>query len=410
MYLYKKNLADFLVNHTPCYIYNGDLIKEQCRKLKNALLGFEFLYSIKTNPFPDIIQSVSEEGFGADAASAREVSLALENGMQKERVFYSTPGKTDQDIEKCYAKCVMIADSIGEIRRMDKEAARRGEILKIGIRINPDFSMEGGAGSSSKFGIDAERIEELEEILSSCQNIQVNGIHIHIKSQILDCRVLGKYYHNCFALAKRIHYLEKVTIEYINFGSGIGALYDATRESPVDLQELGELVQDIVAENQAAFKARLYIETGRFIVCNAGTYCTKIVDIKESRGQKYLIVENGMNGFLRSSIANLLLKNTDGLPSPGQEPLYTGPNAFHVEVLNNADEYEIVSIVGNLCTALDVFCENKKLRRAYVGDIVAVTNAGSYGYSLSPLLFSSHNAPGQYYFMENDIMASLAEK
>lgn len=396
--VYKGSLTDFLVEHAPCYIYDGNLIKEQCRKLKSALAGFEFLYSIKTNPFPDVIQSVSKEGFGADAASAKEVLLSLENGIQPERIFYSTPGKTQRDIEICYGKCTMIADSIWDIKRMDQEAARHGEILKIGIRINPDFSMEGGGGISSKFGIDMEQIPELGRVLSACQNIRVSGIHIHIKSQILDWRVLGDYYHNCFQLAKKIRSMEKVTVEFINFGSGIGALYDETRESPVDLQKLGKMAADIVSENQAVCNARLYIETGRYIVCNAGTYYTVIVDIKESRGKKYLVVENGMNGFFRPAIANLLLKNTEALPMPGQEPLYTGPNAFRVEVLNQEDSYETVSVVGNLCTPLDIFCENEKLKCAHIGDIVAVTNAGSYAYSLSPLLFSSHAAPGQYFF------------
>lgn len=397
MQLNKKELTAFLAEHAPCYIYDGEMIKEQCRKLKAALPGFTFLYSIKTNPFPDIIKSVSQEGFGVDAASAGEVRLSLENKIPPEQIFYSTPGKSDQDIRSCYGKCVMTADSLWDIRRMNQEAATRGEILKIGIRMNPDFSMDGGSGSSSKFGIDAEQIEALADVLSACENILVNGIHIHMKSQILDCRVLSRYYHNCFQLAKKIAALDKTAIEFINFGSGIGTLYDATQETPVDLQELNALVEDIVAENQASFHAKLYIETGRFIVCNAGTYYTKIVDIKESHGKKYLIVENGMNGFFRPAIANLLLKNTDSSNLPGQEPLYTCENAFHMEVLNFENTYETVTVAGNLCTPLDVFWENKRLKSAHMGDIVAVTNAGSYGYSLSPLLFSSHEAPGQYY-------------
>ena len=132
-------------------------------------------------------------------------------------------------------------------------------------------------------------------MLSECLNVQIIGIHIHIQSQILDYRILGKYYQNCFVLAKKIHAMEHVCVEFINFGSGIGALYREGQDRPVDLKKLADLTVGIVEENKSLLNARLFIETGRFIGCNAGKYYTRIVDIKESLGQKYLIVENAMN-------------------------------------------------------------------------------------------------------------------
>ena len=96
------NLLTFLKDHVPCYIYNGEQIISQCQKLKTELPNFEFLYSIKTNPFSPIVQNISKEGFGADAASAGEVLLSLENGIAPEKIFYSAPGKTKEDIEICY--------------------------------------------------------------------------------------------------------------------------------------------------------------------------------------------------------------------------------------------------------------------------------------------------------------------
>lgn len=166
----------------------------------------------------------------------------------------------------------------------------------------------------------------------------------------------------------------------------------------MDLEKLADLTTDIVKENEDLLKAKLYIETGRFIGCNAGKYYTRIVDVKESMGQKYFIVENAMNGFLRPAVANLLSKAANQ-PLAGYEPLYTCQNEFSVHVLNREDKKERVHIVGNLCTALDVICENVEVNRANAGDIIEITNAGSYGYSLSPLLFSSHVVPGQYYLI-----------
>lgn len=396
------DLLAFLKGHAPCYIYNGEQIASQCQKLKRELSGFEFLYSIKTNPFSHIIQNISKEGFGADAASAGEVFLSLKNGIAPEKIFYSAPGKTEEDIEICYGKCTIIADSISEIRHINAIAAKHKEIVKIGIRVNPNFSMKNECGTSSKFGIDIEQLLKVEDTLAEYSNIKITGIHIHIQSQILDFQILGKYYKNCFELAKKIHSMKNVNIEFINFGSGIGALYRETQDKPVDLEKLNNMISEIAEENHAVLNAKLLIETGRFITCNAGKYYTPIVDIKESLGQKYLIVENAMNGFMRPAIANLIYKAAGEILT-GYEPLYTCQDEFSVQVLNESVEKEKVNIVGNLCTALDVIRENTEVNHAQIGDIIEITNAGSYAYSLSPLLFSSHKIPKQYYLYKDKI-------
>lgn len=390
------NELEFIKAHASCYIYDERLIRAQCRKLKASLPAFDFLYSIKTNPFPAVIERIRQEGFGADAASAQEVELSIQNGMSPENIYYSSPGKTESDLAQCFEKCVLIADSLSEIAKIDEEAKRRQQVVKIGIRINPDFSMDSDSGVPSKFGIDIEQVEALELMLGACSSVKVSGIHIHIKSQVLDFEKLGRYYLKCFEIAKRISKLPKTTIEYINFGSGIGAVYDAFQDAPVDLVELSKMLDGMILENQNTLGARLFIETGRFVTCNAGTFYTRILDIKHSNGKKYLIVQHGMNGFLRPAIANLLQKNAGDADLPGQEPLYTSNHAFTFEVLNNAASKEVVTIVGNLCTALDVLGENVEVTVAEIGDLIAVSNAGSYAYSLSPLMFSSHGLPSQF--------------
>ncbi|RVU54816.1 diaminopimelate decarboxylase family protein [Anaerosphaera multitolerans] len=393
------NRENFLKEHAPCYIYNQREIIDQCNKLKTALKDFKFLYSIKTNPFPAVVHEVYEQGFGSDAASANEVRISADSGMSPNQIFYSAPGKTDRDIIECYGKCVMTADSFWDIHRMNKEAENRGEILKIAVRINPNFSMTDEVGNPAKFGIDEDRLPELEKVLSECFNVEMIGIHVHVRSQILDYKLIGQYYIRCFKLAQKINNLENVNIEFINFGSGIGALYDKAKDKPVDLEKLSEMVVEIVRENKETLNAELYIETGRFVVCNAGTYYTRIVDIKVSHGKKYLIVQNGMNGFLRPTISNMLnkMKAAGELSLTEQEPLYTKENEFEVRILNNSKKIEKVDIVGNLCTSMDIICEDKELPYAEIGDIVEITNAGSYAYSLSPLFFASHDLPGEYY-------------
>lgn len=386
----------FIKKHASCYIYDERKIIDQCRKLKESLFAFEFLYSIKTNPFPSVLECVAQAGFGADAASTQEVEISIQSGILPANIYYSSPGKTESDIAQCLEKCVLIADSISEIEKINSIAKKKNKVFKIGIRINPDFSMDSEFGASSKFGIDIEQFEALEVFLRDQKNVQISGIHIHIKSQVLDFEKLGCYYLKCYQIAKRISKLQKTTIEYINFGSGIGAVYDSIQDAPIDLDRLSKMIDSMVAENREALGARLIIETGRFVTCNAGTYYTRILDIKQSRGKKYLIVQHGMNGFLRPAIANLLHKNTGTTELPGQEPLYTSNHAFSFDVLNDSSSKELVTIVGNLCTALDVLGEDVYLGHAEIGDIISVSNAGSYGHSLSPQFFSSHVVSSQF--------------
>ncbi|MET0018264.1 hypothetical protein [Oscillibacter sp.] len=398
------NNQQFIKENAPCYIYDKKLINEQCRKLKSTLSAFHILYSIKANPFDRVIQCITDQGFGADAASANEVLIAARNGLQPEQIFYSAPGKTENDLVLCYGKCIMIADSFTEIERMNAQAMHNKDVLKIGVRINPSFSMGNGPGAASKFGIDEEQMGELQQLLRKCQYLQIVGIHIHIKSQILDYKTLEAYYHNCFRLAQKMGSLENVKMEFINFGSGIGTIYDTAQDQPVNLEKLADVVSKIVNENCAGLNAKLYIETGRFVVCNAGTYYTKIIDIKFSHGKKFLIVQNGLNGFMRPAIANLLHKVTGEIEIPEQEPFYTCRHEFALNVLNHANSQEPVTVAGSLCTALDILGEDVELNVAQIGDVIAVSNAGSYACTLSPLLFSSHAAPKEFLQAENGAM------
>ncbi|MZQ97050.1 MAG: hypothetical protein GT601_05160 [Acidaminobacter sp.] len=113
------NELQFIKEHASCYIYDEGQIRAQCRKLKESLAAFDFLYSIKTNPFPAVIECVGQEGFGADAASAQEVEISIQNGISPENIYYSTPGKTESDLAQCFEKCVLIADSLSEIAKID---------------------------------------------------------------------------------------------------------------------------------------------------------------------------------------------------------------------------------------------------------------------------------------------------
>ena len=379
----------------PCYIYEETQIKEACHRLRRALPGMGLLYSVKANPFPSVVRLMAAQNFGADAASLPEAELALACGMAREDIYYSSPGKREADIAGALGKCVLIADSLHELQLIQRIAAERDMTARIGLRIHPGFSFAGASSGASKFGVDIEQIQDLKTALLQCPNIQPAGVHIHLRSQVLDAAMIGAYYRNVLRTAQEVSEYCSFPLEFVNFGSGIGTVYDDTNDTPVDMELLREAAAEIAAADEAPH-IRLLVETGRYVTCRAGRYVTPVVDRKASHGVTYLVVPGAMNGFLRPAIASLLEKAAGGTPIPGMEPLYTGRNEFQIRVLNDAAERETVTVVGNLCTALDVIKENVTLPKAEIGDLLEITNAGSYGYSLSPLLFSGHDAPKRY--------------
>lgn len=372
----------FLNQNAPCYIYSKEIIENNCEKLKKIIPNVKFLYSIKANPFEKVVETIANKGFGSDAASSNEVLLSLKAGIKKEDIFYSTPGKTETDLEKVWDKCIIIADSLHELELLERLASIKNCKIDVGVRINPNFSMFGENIKTSKFGIDEDMFLKEEFNFS---HINISGIHVHVQSQILDAKILSKYYYNCFDLAKRIGI--KYDIKFINFGSGIGVLYDENSNIDFDFNYITKAIEDISKNT----KAKLYIETGRYVVCNSGTFYTPVVDKKVSVDRTYVVVKSGINGFLRPGMAELL-----NHPEKGYEPFYTMQNQSQFDVLSESKEKETVDIVGSLCTALDVLAKDITIKSIKIGDIISISNAGSYAYSLTPLKFASHDEPKEF--------------
>lgn len=381
----------------PMYLYDKAMIISQAEALLTSFDGFEFLYSVKTNPFPPVLRTIFSKGIGADAASAREVGIAVELGVARDRILFSAPGKTNEDIEETIDKSILIADSYNELRLIDAAARSRGIVCKAGVRLNPDFTMFDDEGVTGKFGIDSESLKDHLPFLAELKNTDIVGIHVHVRSQILDDGILRRYYEKIFELAVFCRDTLGWKLEFINFGGGIGIPYSQKGDRPLDVPLLGKKCAELLERFKDLDGVRLIIESGRFLVGQAGKYVTPVVDVKESRGVRYVIVRNGLNGFLRPSVAELLYSLAgDKLEGFAAEPLFTVRDAFSPRVCGKAGgSLEKVNIVGNLCTAADVVASGIELPRIEVGDLIVLSNAGSYAYSLSPLLFSSHPLPVQ---------------
>lgn len=344
----KAAAAKLLLTEDCFYLYDEAGIRSRARALTRSFPSAKILYSLKANPFLPVARVMKEEGFGADAASAAEVRLAVSLGMMKEEIQYSAPGKRAKDIRETLELATLVADSAGEIARIEEAAKEKGIHVSIGLRIHPSFGFAGGRGEPSKFGIDEEEAMELS---------------------------------------------------FVNLGSGIGIPMDPEDEE-MDLALLEKAFAALAGPFHDRFpKARLFLESGRYAPGPSGFYVTKALDRKVSEGKVFLITAGTMHGFLRPALARLVEKYDETGHPALCEPLFSGARAFLISTLREGNP-ETVTITGNLCTAADIIAEDITLPRLAEGDGIVIGNAGAYAATLSPFAFSSLERPKEFLLKE----------
>lgn len=383
------------------YLYEERVMLERIAQLKHDFKGVDFLFSVKANPAPAVLDCMFGNGFGADAASLAEVMLAKGRGVKKEDILYSAPGKSVKDIEEALPHAIIVADSVDEVARINEAAGRFGEKAKIGLRINPSFTFRGKGGVPQKFGIDAEKAFEMLPEWEQMENIEIEGVHVHLMSQVLDTKLIARYYERLFKYTADFAKELGRPLGFLNLGSGIGIPF-GPGDDEVDTQRLGQTVSSFKKIFSDRLEGtRIIIETGRFVCGPAGTYCTKVMDRKESRGRTFIILYNTLNGFARPCF-EMAARYFGGDQTPeGYEPLFTTENSYEFIALTDSPEVETVTLVGNLCTNTDIIAREISMPKLKAGDVLVVTNAGCYGATLSPFAFSSFGKPAEL-FLKTD--------
>jgi diaminopimelate decarboxylase len=276
-------------------------------------------------------------------------------------------------------------ESLTEAQRIARLAAQRGRPARIALRVNPSGDVEGGGmrmgGRPTPFGIDEDQLETVVDELAGERWLEIVGLHLFVGTQILDAELLLVQYRAAIDIGRRLVKKLGKPLQTIDFGGGLGVPYFA-HERELDLERLRCGLADLMADvraNPALRAARLIVEPGRFLVAPAGIYVARVVDVKVSRGKKFVITDGGMHHHLAAS-GNL-----------GQ----TIKRNFPVAIVTKLGEpaSETVDVVGPLCTPLDVLARGIELPRAEVGDLVGVFQSGAYARTASPLGFLSRQAP-----------------
>jgi diaminopimelate decarboxylase len=375
------------VGSTPFFAYDRQRITDRVREVRTALGGAVRLgYAVKANPMPAVVQHLAGLVDALDVASVREMHGALDTGKGPRNVSFAGPGKTPAEIRSAVAAGVLIElESETEARRVVAAGDALGVVPRVAVRVNPDFAVRGSgmrmSGGPQQFGVDAEQVPDLLRYLTPT-GVDITGFHIFAGSQNLDAELLAHAQRATAELVVALADHLPGPVRYVNLGGGLGIPY-FPKDRPVDLGRVGENLATVVAEliTPALPEADVHIELGRYLVGEAGYYVTRVVDRKISRGRTYLVVDGGMHHQLAASgnLGQVIRRNY---------PVLVGNHMA-------TTDREQVTVVGCLCTPLDLLADDVPLPPAEPGDLVVVLQAGAYGLTASPTAFLSHPAPAE---------------
>lgn len=372
------------VGRTPFYAYDRSLLTERVRHVKACMPEqLKLHYSIKANPMPALVQHMAGLVDGLDVASGGELSIALDTPIEPSRISFAGPAKSDAELVRAIASGVMIhVESERELQAVARGAEQLGITPALMLRVNPDFELRSSGmrmgGGPKQFGIDAEQVPRILN-QAHALGLDFSGFHIFSGSQSLNTEAIIEAQAKTCALVLHLARHAPQTCRIFNIGGGFGIPY-FPGEHPLDLRRIGEHLEQWMSRIDAELgNADIVIELGRYLVGEAGVYIARVVDRKISRGQVFLVTDGGLHHHLAASgnFGQVIRKNY---------PVLVGNKVV-------GEQREIASVVGPLCTPLDLLADQMDMACAEPGDLIAVLQSGAYGLTASPQGFLGHPRP-----------------
>ena len=369
------------VGQTPFYAYDRSLLRSGVERLRKALpSAIKLHYAMKANPMPAVVGFMAGLVDGIDVASAGELKVALDAGADPKEISFAGPGKREVELRQAVASRVLVnVESAREVVLLDAISNELGLPARVAVRVNPDFELKGSGmkmgGGPKQFGIDVEQMPELLRDIGR-RGLAFEGFHLYAGSQNLKAESICEAQQKSFDLAVRLAEHAPRPVRFLNLGGGFGIPY-FPGEQRLDVAPIGDNLATLCERARSALpEVELVIELGRYLVAEAGIYVCRIVDRKVSRGQVFLVADGGLHHHLAASgnFGQVIRKN------------------YPVTIGNRADSVhrEIASVVGPLCTPLDLLADRMDLPVAQEGDLVVVFQSGAYGASASPQGFLGH--------------------
>jgi diaminopimelate decarboxylase len=374
------------VGRTPFYAYDRRAISGRVAHLRRHLPeSVHVHYAIKANPMPAVVHHLASLVDGFDVASAGEMRVALDAGMAPDRISLAGPGKTDAELTCAVAAGIVVnVESPREVEALASIAVKAGLVPRVAVRVNPDFELKSSGmkmgGGAKPFGVDAELVPAL---LARIRTVGLDFVGFHIFSGAQNLRVdaIQEAQSRAITLAARLAEYAPGPVRMLNIGGGFGIPYfPGDRE--LDIAPIGSHLSKLLPDVQRHLpQAQIVLELGRYLVGEAGVYVCRVTDRKISRGEVFLVTDGGLHHHLAASgnFGQVIRKN------------------YPVTIGNRmgGQARETVSVVGPLCTPLDLLAEKMELPQAQIGDFVVVFQSGAYGLTASPTAFLGHPPPAE---------------
>ena len=352
---------------TPVYCYSASALRQNYRsysqhfKVENSLICF----AVKANSNQDIIAALGKMGAGADVVSEGELRRALQAGIPAAKIVYSGVAKTTREMRFALQQDIFQfnIESEPELELLNEVALAEGKQAAIAFRINPDIDARTHAKistgkASNKFGIPWTRAREAYARAAQLPGIRVQGIDIHIGSQLTELAPFEQAF-RCLAELTIELRSQGHEISVLDIGGGLGIDYADGKPPPPPIADYAALANDILG----SLACKILVEPGRSLVGDAGILLSRVIYIKEGERDHFLIIDAGMNDLLRPSMYDAFHEITPCRPG-GKEPC----------------QYQVV---GPICETGDTFARNRTLPKMQAGDLLAIRNVGAYGASMA---------------------------
>ena len=351
-------------NKTPFYLYSNKYIKENYLNFAKAFKDINPLicFAAKANNNLAIMKILGSLGSGADVVSVGELLKALKAGIKPHKIVFSGVGKTEEELTLAIRKKILLinVESESEAILINKIGKKINKIVSIGFRLNPNVDAQthkkiSTGKSENKFGVSIKSFLSFYKKINQFQNLQVDAVSVHIGSQILS----DKPYKKTLDVLEKVIKNLNIKLKYVDLGGGFGVQYNK-KDKKMNLNDYAKLVYKF----KKKLNCNIIFEPGRSLVGNTGVLVSKIQYIKKGLNKNFIIIDAGMNDFMRTALYDV---SHDIVPI----------------VKSNKKSSDIIEFVGPICETTCKFVKYKNYQKIKEGDYVAIKDVGAYGSSLS---------------------------
>lgn len=365
---------------TPVYVYDAGQIKEQYNKLTNGFSGLStsFFFACKALTNINVLKYISSLGCGIDCSSINEVKLALHAGVAPEKILYTSNGIAFDEIVEAVESGVHV--NIDSLSNLEKFGKKYGSSYPVGVRLRPNILAGGNLKIStghekSKFGIPVDQLDRLLQIVNA-SNIRIKTLHIHTGSDIKDADV---FVHGIKVLSDLVAHFPD--LEVIDLGGGFKVPYEPGDEE-TNIAHIASRLKTYL-ETHLFNKGKtftLWFEPGKFLVSECGYLLTSVNVMKDNGAQTFAGINTGLNHLIRPMMYD----------------------AYHhiVNLSNPQAEEKVYTVTGYICET-DTFATDRLLHEVREGDVLAIYNAGAYGFEMASN-YNSRYKPAEVLVIDGD--------